>query len=283
MTTTSPQLGEPTIEVLPDAAAVAATAAQRIAQSLVRGIERAGVVHWATTGGSSAVGIYEALARQPLRDAVPWDAVQLWWGDDRFVPRDHPLSNVRLADQLLLRADAFSGESGLGVSGVDVEDEAQPGVLMPAGNVHPWPCTETLADGGSPAECAGRYIAEVGHSMPSVEGWPVFDLVILGVGPDGHILSVFPDSPAIGSDDIALGIPAPTHVEPHVPRVTFNPRILDTAREVLVITAGEGKAGVLADALGGDRDPRRLPVQLARRAGATWLLDRAAASRLPER
>ena len=111
----------------------------------------------------------------------------------------------------------------------------------------------------------------------------MFDLVILGVGPDGHILSVFPGSPAIGSADLALGIPAPTHVEPHVPRVTFNPRILDTAREVLVITAGGAKAELLAEALGGERDPDRLPVQLARRAGATWLLDAAAASRLPGR
>jgi 6-phosphogluconolactonase len=276
-------LGEPTIQVVADPASLAATAAARIADVLRAASEANGVAHWATTGGSSAVGIYEALARSPLRDAVPWDRVHVWWGDDRFVPRDHPLSNARLADELLFRTDAFSGESGTGSSGVDVEDESQPGVIIPAGNVHPWPCTETLADSGTTAECAGRYVGEVGRLLPLEDGWPVFDLVILGVGPDGHILSVFPGSPAIDSADLALGIPAPTHVEPHVPRVTFNPRILDTARDVLVITAGEGKSALLADALGSARDPHRLPVQLARRADATWLLDEAAASRLPGR
>ncbi len=274
-------LGEPTIEVLPDPAALAAEAAHRIARALNAAVERNGVAHWATTGGSSAVGIYEVLARPPLRDAVAWDRIHTWWGDERFVPRDHPFSNARQADQLLFRIDAFSGESGVGLSGIDAEHGSQPGVVVPATNVHPWPCTETLAEGGSAASCAGRYVEEVGRLVPLVDGWPAFDLVILGVGPDGHILSVFPDSPALGSPDVALGIPAPTHVEPHIERVTFNPRILDVAASVLVVTAGRGKAAVLAEALRGPRDPRRLPVQLARRSGATWLLDQAAASALP--
>ncbi|HEU4571094.1 MAG TPA: 6-phosphogluconolactonase, partial [Candidatus Limnocylindrales bacterium] len=145
--------GEPTIEVVPNAEALAAEAAVRIARALTAAVERSGVAHWATTGGSSAVGIYEALARPPLRDAVPWERIHIWWGDERFVPRDHPLSNARLADQLLFRIDAFSGESGTGVAGIDVEDGSQPGIVIPAENVHPWPCTETLADGGTPAEC----------------------------------------------------------------------------------------------------------------------------------
>jgi 6-phosphogluconolactonase len=276
-------LGEPGITVLDTPDALAAEAAVRIARLLTATVERSGIAHWATTGGSSAVGIYEALARPPLRDAVPWQSIHIWWGDDRFVPRDHPLSNVFLADQQLFRTDAFSGASGTGTAGIDVEDGSQPGIRIPAANIHPWPCGETLAASGTAAQCAGRYVEEVGALVPLDDGWPVFDLVILGVGPDGHILSVFPDSPAIGSLDLALGIPAPTHVEPHVPRVTFNPRILDSAREVLVITAGTAKADLIGDVLGSERDPRRWPVQLARRSGATWLLDTAAAARLPAR
>ena len=194
-----PDLGEPTVEVVADPSALAAEAAHRIARSLTAAVDRSGVAHWATTGGSSAVGIYEALARPPLRHAVPWSRIHIWWGDERFVPRDHPLSNARQADDLLLRMDAFSGESGEGVSGVDVEDGSQPGVLMPVANVHPWPCSETIAESGTAANCAGRYVEEVGRLVPLVDGWPAFDLVILGVGPDGHILSVFPGSPAIGS------------------------------------------------------------------------------------
>jgi 6-phosphogluconolactonase len=274
-------LGEPTITVLESPEALAAEAAVRIARVLTAAVERSGIAHWATTGGSSAVGIYEALARPPLRDVVPWSSIHVWWGDDRFVPRDHPLSNVFLADQLLFRTDAFSGESGTGTAGIDVEDGSQPGIRIPAANVHAWPCGETLAASGTAAECAGRYVEEVGALVPLDDGWPVFDLVIIGVGPDGHILSVFPNSPAIGSLDVALGIPAPTHIEPHVPRVTFNPRILETARDLLVITGGVAKAELLAEALGSGRDPRRWPVQLARRSGATWLLDAAAAGRLP--
>jgi 6-phosphogluconolactonase len=109
---------------------------------------------------------------------------------------------------------------------------------------------------------------------------PAFDLVLLGVGPDGHILSVFPDSAAFDRDEWALGVPAPTHVEPHVPRVTLNPSLVGAAREVMVVSHGEDKAEILRDVLRGPLEPRRLPAQLARRLGATWFLDQAAAGLL---
>jgi 6-phosphogluconolactonase/glucosamine-6-phosphate isomerase/deaminase len=80
-----------------------------------------------------------------------------------------------------------------------------------------------------------------------------------------------------------MAIPAPTHVEPHVERVTLNPAVLGVARQVIVMASGSGKAGVLADVLGPERDPARWPAQLARRGGAVWILDEAAASRLPGR
>ena len=116
-----------------------------------------------------------------------------------------------------------------------------------------------------------------------VDGWPVLDLVLLGVGGDGHVLSVFPGSAAFESKDWALAIPAPTHIEPHVERVTLNPAILAVARQILVVMHGAGKAAILADIFGPEVDPTRWPAQLTRREGATWILDEAAAASLPAR
>ncbi len=107
--------------------------------------------------------------------------------------------------------------------------------------------------------------------------------MILGVGPDGHCLSVFPGSAASDADPrvTVLAVEAPTHIAPHLPRVTINPALLEVAGEVLVAAFGSGKASVMAELLGPVRDPRALPAQRARRAGATWILDRAAAAQLP--
>ena len=106
-------------------------------------------------------------------------------------------------------------------------------------------------------------MAELGQ-LPTADGWPVFDLVLLGVGPDGHVLSVFPDSEALTSEKWAMAIPAPTHVEPHVSRVTANPALLGVARSIIVVVTGSAKAGIVARIFSEEPDPRRLPAQLAR-------------------
>lgn len=272
---------EPTIVVLPDPASVAVAAAERIAAALRTAVDRTGRADWATTGGSTPIGIYRQLVGPDLRHAVPWADVQIWFGDDRFVPRDHPLSNVFAVDSVLLAGGSYSGESGAGESGMDVAIGAEAGIILPAANLHPFPTAETIGQGGSADDCAAAYAgALLAAAVPTDGTLPVFDLVLLGIGPDGHILSVFPGSSAFDSDQVALGIPAPTQVEPHVPRVTLNPAIVGAAREVLVTATGGGKAEILATILGGDRDPRRLPAQLARRRAATWILDEAAAARL---
>jgi 6-phosphogluconolactonase len=272
--------GEPEVTVLPDPAAVSAAAARMIVRALRDAIAARGRADFATTGGSTPAGIYSVLATR-LQDAVDWGRVHLWWGDDRYVPRDHPLSNVQPAESILLNIAAMSWESGSGGSGADVETGAEPGVLIPATNVHPWPTSETLGDGSGADACAARYAALVRSNLREEDGWPVFDLVLLGVGPDGHILSVFPDSPALDSDELALAIPAPTHVEPHVERVTLNPAVLDVAGQVLVVSHGESKAQILGRLFGEERDTRRWPAQRVRRPGVAWLIDEAAAAQLP--
>jgi 6-phosphogluconolactonase len=140
------------------------------------------------------------------------------------------------------------------------------------------PTSEAIAGNHDTDWCAAQYAEMLRAGGPPLEnGWPVFDVALLGVGPDGHVLSVFPGSATFDRSEVVLGVPAPTHVEPHVARVTLNPAVLGVARTVFVVAHGESKAEILPDVLHGPRDPRRLPAQLARRGGATWILDRAAA------
>jgi 6-phosphogluconolactonase/glucosamine-6-phosphate isomerase/deaminase len=271
-------MDEPTIVTLADPDACALAAAERIVEILDVAIDTRGEAHWATTGGSAPAGIYRHLAGS-LRNEIDWRKVRLWWTDDRFVPFDHPLSNMKLALDHLLDASAFSGESGTGASGVDVLTGQLPGVPIRAEDVHPFPTGRAIGEGRDPDWCAARYVSELRADGPDEndEGIPVLDLILLGVGPDGHILSVFPGSAAFDRSEWALGVPAPTHVEPHVPRVTLNPAIVPAAAELLVVCPGAGKAEILRDILHGERNVRALPAQLARRPGATWIVDRAAA------
>jgi 6-phosphogluconolactonase len=241
---------------------MAGAAAEFIVGALAGAVRERGVAHWCTTGGSSAPGIYRALRSAPLRDGLDWSRVHTWWGDDRFVAAGEPLSNVTPFEAIMREPGA----------GLPIDDS----------HVHPVPVTAVLGSGGGPAEAAAAYEAELRASGPAAvasEGVPAFDLVILGVGPDGHILSVFPGSPVFDDPAWVSAVPAPTHVEPHVPRVTIHPRLVSAARSVLVATAGGSKAQVLARAWAGG-DPRELPVRTTLLPQTTWLLDEAAAADL---
>lgn len=253
--------GEPRIIVAADADAVADLAVERIAAVLRHAVTARGRADWATTGGSASPGVYERLAAPPYRDELPWDDIHVWWGDDRFVRRGDEQSNVTAADEKLLRG----------------------GATVPDSNVHPVPVDAALDGGRDATWAANAYERELRSAgLPEQDGFPVLDVILVGVGPDGHLLSVFPGSPAL--DDEAswvLPIPAPNHVEPHVERVTLNPRLLDVARDVLVISFGGSKADVLGRVFRDAHDPHRLPAQLVRRPGVTWLLDEAAAAGLP--
>jgi 6-phosphogluconolactonase len=251
-------MSEPRIVVVDDAATAAQVAAAHVAGTLRSAVDARGRADWATTGGSTAPDLYRALAMPPARDAVPWPAVHVWWGDDRFVPRGDPLSNVTAFDAWLASA-----------------------VALDPGHVHPFPTSEVIAAGDVAASAAQRLAADLaGAGLAVQNGFPVLDLVLLGVGSDGHILSVFPGSAAFDTTDWVVAIPAPTHIEPHVERVTMHPAVVSVGRDVLVVATGSGKADVLAEVLGPTRDERRWPAQLARHDRATWILDEAAAARL---
>ena len=252
-------MSDAAVVVVADADALADAAARRVAVALREAVAARGVAHVALTGGSTAVPLYERLVAAGAGAGVAWSAVQCWWGDERFVPLDHPASNAGVAQDVL----------GIGLG-------------LPAANHHPWPVATALADGSGPDGAARAYAAEVRSRVPlRSDGDPVFDLLLLGVGPDGHVLSCFPGSPGLAADaPLALGIPAPSHVEPHLPRVTFRARVVAAARHVLVMVGDASKADVLRDILEGPLDPLALPAQVARVGQAVWLLDRGAASRL---
>lgn len=258
--------GEPAILVVPDADAVARTAAERLVAAVVAAVDRRGRADVSSTGGSTPLRIYAALASPPLLERVPWGGLHLWLGDDRFVPRTDPLSNMVPIDRGLLGGDG------------------RPTPLSPE-NVHPWPIDATLATVGGPlagpAACAAAHETEMRAALPTdAQGRPIFDAVLVGVGADAHVLSLFPGSPAIDAPDWTVGVAAPSHIEPHVPRVTCTPSILCATPCIVVVVIGASKAAMVARVLREERDIHALPAQLARRVGATWILDEEAAADL---
>ncbi|MEP7379300.1 MAG: 6-phosphogluconolactonase [Chloroflexota bacterium] len=256
------------IVVLPDAAEVAREAARRVIAALDAAVKERHVAHIALTGGSSAGPLYRELADPTHRAAMDWSRVHLWWGDERFVPADHPDSNAGLAYAQLLGGG----------------EESETALPINPQNVHPVPVDEALSDDDPVELAAQRYAEELTRHMPLARGGvPRFDVLLTGLGPDGHVLSIFPGSPALADDaPIVLAIPAPTHVEPHIARVTLSAKSIAEAGLVLVMSAGAGKSEIVASVLGNERDVNRWPAQSALSANAVWLLDRGAAALLKQ-
>lgn len=264
----------PAVVVVRSAHAASDEAAARIAAGLTAGVAARGRADWATTGGSTPIGIYRALRAEPWRTGVPWDRVHLWWGDDRVVPRDDARSNARPAHEELLAGSSPDG----------IPD----GVRIQARNVHELPIGPALGAADGDTMAAAR-LAAAGAALDLADaglegsgaGFPILDVVLVGVGADGHILSVFPGSTVWDSPAWVQAVPAPTHIEPQVERVSFHPGILAAARLPLVVAHGAAKAGILAAIFGPVRDPRRWAAQSALEPRAVWILDEAAAACLP--
>lgn len=251
---------EPEIVVFASPADASHLAAIRIAAALTAAVATRGVAHFVTTGGTTPGNIYRHLADTPLRDAVPWHHVHLWWGDDRWVPPDDVLSNALACWDLLLRD-----------------------VPVPISQVHVMPIADAMVVGEGPQVVAERYEATIRAAQldTDADGFPMFDVILIGVGSDGHLFSVFPDSPTWDSAAWVQAVEAPSHIAPHVARVTLHPGMLPAARVPVVVVLGEAKTAIIAELFGPERNLRRLPAQLARRPGAVWILDEAAAAELP--
>jgi 6-phosphogluconolactonase len=233
-----------------DPAALAIAAAERV---LARIAANSGRVTICLTGGSSPKQLYQLLATDAYRSRIPWARVHWFIGDERFVPADDPLNNMSMARAAFLDACA------------------------PASNVHPIPTS--TADPADPERSAALYEAALKSFYGADEldpARPLFDLVLMGVGPDGHIASLFPGYPAIEETvRWVVGVPR-ANVEPFVPRVSLTLPALASCREMLFEVAGAGKRAILTRVLAGEN----LPAGRVGSIGETvWLVDQAA---LPE-
>jgi 6-phosphogluconolactonase len=243
---------EPRVELSEDAAALAADAARRALSALDAAIGERGEAHLVVTGG----GILEqTLAAMAQPDALQWSRVHVWWGDERYVPANSDERNDRPAMSLLFDK-----------------------VPVDPSHLHRMPAAD--AGFGDDAEAAAdSYAAELAAAAGGTDV-PAFDVVLLGVGPDGHCASLFPGHPGTRVTDAAV---IAVHDSPKPPptRLSLTFPALDAARQVWFVVSGEGKADAVARALGGA--PREeVPSAGPRGREATlWLVDRAAASKLP--
>ena len=245
----------------PDREVLAARALDFLVDGLRAGIARQGESHLALTGGSSATALFQLLSSDARAQRVEWPKVHVWQGDERVVPLSHPDRNWAGALREWLAADGAPA--------------------IPAAQLHPVPCDGAIEEGRGAAWAAARYAEEIEHVLPHRRGIPGFDVVLLGVGSDGHILSTFPGTPPIREARVpALAVAAPTHIEPHVARVTIAPFLLEAAGSIVVMVPGAAKAGIIAECFGAYLDPERWPAQLALRPNAVWLLEPGSAAEL---
>lgn len=253
----------------PDKAAMSQTAAERITSLVEAAVARRGLAAVSLTGGDTPDLLYEMLAddKRPWRRRIAWQRLHVFWGDERDVPPDHRDSNYGLAHRLLLQH-------------VDV----------PETHVH-------RMRGELPAVDAGRLYDAVLRERRNQTIGPLFDVMLLGIGANAHIASIFPGSPLLAGreappDTDRVGRPlterdntlATAVAVPELSqwRITMTPNALLDSADIIMIASGASKADAIASAVDGPVDVEKYPAQLLRGAGdrVEWIIDSAAAARL---
>jgi 6-phosphogluconolactonase len=236
----------------PDLEAASLAAADELIELARAAIAARGRCHVALSGGSTPRRLFQLLAARP--GALAWSQVELWWTDERCVAPDHPDSNYRLAQQTMIEA-------------------LRPAGLDPA-RVH------RIHGELDPGASARAYEDELRAALGEP---PALDYVLLGMGPDGHTASLFPDSPALDVDRrwaVANPVASPLVPGGAATRITLTAPALNRGRSIRFLVAGADKAAALAAVLEGPRAPRRYPAQLIHAADVAWLVDDAAAAHL---
>jgi 6-phosphogluconolactonase len=243
-----------------DADLLARSVADRLVTRLVEAQADRGRAHVVLTGGGMGSAVLRALRDGPGRDAVDWAQVHVWWGDERFLPSGHPDRNETQAREALLDR-----------------------LPLDPTQVHAMPASDTSGV-RDVDDAAARYADELARVAEQEgaarEGAPAFDVLMLGVGPDAHVASVFPEQPAVHEEDrLVVGV----HGSPKPPplRVTLTLPAIGRAQEVWLVAAGAEKAQAVGLSLRG-AGPVQAPAGAVRgRQVTAWLLDRAAAADVP--
>lgn len=234
---------------------VAQAAAQLFTDSAQHAVTTRGIARIAISGGKTPEAMFALLAdpAHPFVNQIPWQKLQLFWVDERCVPPADPESNFGMTRQALLSK-----------------------VPLPPANIF------RMEGELDPEEAASRYESTLRNTM-KLEGAesPAFDLVLLGMGDDGHTASLFPHTQAL--NEIGRIVVANRVPQKDTWRITLTWPVINQAREVAFVIEGDAKAGILAEVLNGPYNPERLPSQLIRPSNGKlrFLLDDPAASRLP--
>jgi 6-phosphogluconolactonase len=241
------------VQILEDPAALARAAADEVVHRLTAAVRSNGRASIALSGGSTPKALYTLLAQEPaLRDRMPWDATHFFFGDERHVPPDDSTSNYRMAREAMF--DAL-------------------GAVCPAGNVHR--IRAEVRDAESAA-------ADYGDELQDHFGAPTpkFDLILLGMGPDGHTASLFPGTTGLREANKLVCSAWIDKLSTY--RITLTPRVLTNGAALLFLVAGKDKTDVLPSVLQGPSEPDRYPSQgiSAARGETLWLVDKAAAAKL---
>jgi 6-phosphogluconolactonase len=245
------------VVIVPDGSALAEAAAEHFARAVAKAVVERGSAFVALSGGTTPKQMGSILAREPYRSRIPWARVHIFWGDERWVPLGSPESNA--------------GEAKRGFLNL---------VPIPPGNVHLW---DTAAK--SPRDAAAAYETLLREIFTEPSGVPRFDLVLLGMGEDGHTASLFPNTGALvphGQLTVANYVP-----RMDATRLTLTAPVLNAGREILFLVGGPGKADTLEEVLEGPELPATFPAQLIRPAlpdsRLCWLVDEDAGAKLLHR
>lgn len=239
------------IFIASDEAAFLKKAATLLMESTVAAVEARGRATWALSGGTTPKKLFQLLSEPYYNERLPWPQLHLFWGDERCVAPEHADSNYRMVREALLSK-----------------------VAIPEANVHRIPAEMTpVIDGARAYDQALKIFFK--HERP----FPAFDVMLLGMGDDGHTASLFPGSSALEENEKWV---ASTYVEKFsANRITLTYPVINNARRILFLCAGEGKSAVLKEVLR-TGTPIRFPAQRVQATNGEliWLLDQAAASKL---